>query len=62
MKPRILVIKRRGHIGQVTRDWEVYIKQFEMYLEIAKKTGNHNNPEKEGKPCQMCKSSKALME
>ena len=59
-KPQALTIKRKGNPEQLVRDWEEYIKEFEIFLGATIIARSHK-PEIAGEPCVGCKNAKMLL-
>ena len=60
-KPPALVIKRKGDLEQLSKDWEEYINNFKIFLEATMAAGGHNDPEVADTPCTGCIKSKNLL-
>ena len=45
LKPVQLVLKRKGDLKQLAKDWEDYIKVFKEFLEATAVAENHAEPE-----------------
>ena len=43
LKPAPLVVKKKGDLEQLAKDWEDYIKVFKEFLEATAVTRNHAN-------------------
>jgi len=61
LKRAALILKGRGDLEQLARDWEDYLENFQDFLEATDIAGAHNDPERVGTACAACKKSKNLL-
>ena len=59
--PTALVIKRKGDLEQISKDWEEYVNDFKRFLEVTGATGDHKNLAVVDTPCTACIKSKELI-
>ena len=54
LKPGPLLVKKKGDPEQLAKDWDDYIKVFQVFLGATGVAGVHVNPEIADSPCAAC--------
>ena len=61
LKPAPLMIKKKGDLEQLFKDWEDYVSGFTTFLKATGVAGVHDSPEISGTSCQACVKSKNML-